>query len=247
MKKLRLYSLLGLIIMSFACEKGSYDYSADQTNSTGTAGSLARFTIAENYLYSVDASTLKTFDITDEKNPNLVNEIYINIGVETIFAMGDLLFLGTQSGVYIYNISNPASPEYVSLYTHVQSCDPVVVKGHYAYSTLNTSGPCSQGLNQLDVIDISDPENPGRVNSVPLDNPKGLGISGSLLFVCDGGLKVFNLTDPIYPQFLHKIAIDAVDVIPIDTLLLVATEQGLSEYSIIDGSDIHLLSTLYSY
>jgi hypothetical protein len=234
-----------LLLLTLACEKASYNYSADQSISPGTGGSLARFTISGNYMYTVNGSTLNTFDITNEKNPIQVAEIYVNIGVETIFAMDDLLFLGTRSGVYIYSILNPASPEYISLYSHVQSCDPVVVKGNYAYSTLNTSGPCSNGVNELDVIDISNPTNPHEIKTLPMENPKGLGISGSLLFVCDEGLKVYDLTHPTNPSFLKKIDVDAIDVIPIDTLLLVATEQGLAEYSINAENEIHYISTLY--
>jgi hypothetical protein len=247
MKTIHLYSLLGIIVLFFSCDESSYDYSADPANSSGTGGSLARFTIMDNYLYTVDPSTLKIFDITNEKNPRQVGEIYIDVGVQTIFALGDLLFLGTINGINIYNISDPASPQYVSVSTHVRSCDPVVVKGNYAYSTLSISGSCSQGVNELDIIDISTPENPTRVNILPMENPKGLGISGSLLFICDEGLKVYDLTDPVDPQFLRKITIDATDVIPIDKLLLVATEQGLSEYSIDDDNQIHFVSSLYSY
>ena len=176
----------------------------------------------------------------------LVGEISLDRGVETIFATGNLLFLGTRNGVYIFDITNPASPYYLSLYNHIQSCDPVVVKGNYAYSTLNSSGPCMNGVNLLDIIDISDPVSPFQVNSLPMESPGGLGISGDLLFVCDEGLKVYDLTNPAEPELLKKITIDAHDVIPIDTLLLVATEQGLSEYSIDNENNIHFVSSLYS-
>ncbi len=246
MKTIQRYILLSLLIYLASCSKDSYDYSADTSSGTGTAGSLARFATSDNYLYSVDASTLKVFNITNEKVPFFIGETYVDFGVETIFALGDLLFLGTRSGVFIYDISNPESPEYVSVYSHVQSCDPVVVNGNYAYSTLSTSGPCSEGVNELDIINISNPHSPNLVKTVQMDNPKGLGISGTLLFVCDEGLKVFNLTDPVNPDYLYKIQIDAFDVIPIDTLLLVATEQGLSEYSIDDSDQLHFVSSLYS-
>jgi hypothetical protein len=245
MKTLR-FILIVVIILITACESQQFDYSADITEAAGTGGSLARFTISGNYMYTVDASNLKTFDISNEKKPNLIGALPIETKVETIFATDKLLFLGTRSGVYIYDISNPVSLLRVSVYEHVQSCDPVVVKGNYAYSTLNTSGPCSQGVNELDIIDISSPFNPNLINTLSMDDPKGLGISGSLLFVCDQGLKVFDLSNPAEPEFLKKIDSDAFDVIPIDTLLLVATEQGLSEYSIDADNEIHLASSLYT-
>jgi hypothetical protein len=238
--------LLGLLILFLACEKSDYDYSADISNDTGTAGSLARFAISENFLYSVDATTLKIFDITNEKAPLYVGETYVNTGVETIFCKDDFLFLGTQNGIYIYDITNPEYPQYVSIFTHIESCDPVVVNGNYAYSTLNATGVCSTGVNELDIINIANPQNPILEKTIQMDSPKGLGISSSLLFVCDEGLKVFDLTDPVNPEFLYKMQIEAFDVIPIDTLLLVATEQGLAEYSIDIDNQIHFISTLYS-
>ncbi len=245
--KQTLYILLAIVLLIGACETQKFDYSINQANEAGTGGSLARFTISGDYLYTVDVDQLDIFDITDEKKPVAVSEIDLNWGVETIFALGDMLFLGARNGVYIFDISNPVSPQYLSLYSHVQSCDPVVVKGNYAYATLNSSGPCSQGLNQLDIIDISNPASPYNVNTIPMENPGGLGISDDLLFVCDEGLKVFDLANPIEPDFLHKTNIDAYDVIPIDTLLLVATEQGLSEYSIDNENQIHFVSSVYSY
>jgi hypothetical protein len=244
--KRSLYILFSAILLIAACESQKLDYSVDLTESSGTGGSLARFTISGNYLYTVDVSKLKTFDITNEKNPQLMGEVDLGWGIETIFALGDLLFLGAQNGIYIFDISNPALPQYLSSFNHIQSCDPVVVKGNYAYSTLNSAGPCSQGLNQLDIIDISNPESPFPVNSLPMESPKGLGISDDLLFVCDEGLKVFDLVDPVEPELLRTIQIDAYDVIPIDTLLLIATEQGLSEYSIDEDNQIHFISSVYS-
>jgi hypothetical protein len=247
MKKLYPYILLSLLLVIIACEEGTYNYAADETNSTGTAGSLARFTISGNYLYTVDPEKLKTFNISDEQNPALVGETYVNFGVETIFPYGEFLFLGTSQGVYVYSVATPASPQYISMFTHVQSCDPVVVSGNYAYSTLNSAGPCGRGFNQLDIIDVSNPQNPYLVNTLQMESPKGLGVSGSLLFICDEGLKIYSLTNPAEPELLRVINdIDPVDVIPLDSILLVATELGMAEYSIDNDNTIHLLSILYS-
>ena len=247
MKKISPFFMLSFLLLIFACEESSFDYDIDQNDAAGSAGSLARFTISGDYLYTVDPEKLKTFDISDEQNPALLDETYVDFGVETIFPYGEFLFLGTSQGVYIYSVATPASPQYISLFTHVQSCDPVVVSGNYAYSTLNSAGPCGRGFNQLDVIDVSNPQNPYLVNTLQMESPKGLGVSGSLLFVCDEGLKIYNLSNPSEPELIRVIDnIDPVDVIPLDSILLVATEHGMEEYSIDDDQTVHLLSTLYS-
>ncbi|MBN2485581.1 MAG: hypothetical protein JXB34_06380 [Bacteroidales bacterium] len=237
--------LLFVFMLVIACEEGSLDYSSDKGESTGTGGSLARFTITKDCLYTVDNYTLKVFSLSNEKIPEKVNELYAGFEIETIFAKSNLLFLGSRWGVYIYDISEPHNPMHLSTYSHTYSCDPVVVSGSYAYSTLSSSGPCARGQNELDIIDISNPATPNLVKVINMDSPRGLGISGNLLFVCDKGLKVFNIADKENPVFLKKISVTAVDVIPIDTLLLVATESGLSQYLITPENDLEFLSTLY--
>lgn len=235
-----------LLLVISACSEGDYSLDSGSQSETGTAGSLARFTINNNYLYTVETSTLKIFDITTETKPEFVKQINAGFDIETIFSKDQLLFLGSRQGIYIYDISNPEWPEHLSTYNHIYSCDPVVISGDYAYSTLSSSDPCSRGLNQLDVIDVSDPEHPRGVNELIMDNPKGLGVSGNLLFVCDNGIKVYNIDDPQYPQLLHTVDVDAYDVIPIGDILLVAAESGLYEYMHNDIGELTLLSTLYT-
>lgn len=219
--------------------------SSDGINDTGTSGSLARFAISGNYMYTVELDELKIFDITDEKSPVFVKQTSPGFGIETIFTTGDFLFLGSRNGVYIYDITVKESPIQLSYYTHVYSCDPVIVKGDFAYSTLNSSGPCGRGVDQLEVIDISDKTNPTNVYTIEMESPKGLGISGDLLFACDNGIKIFDITNPEEPDFIKTESVDAFDVIPIDDMLIVAAESGLYIYEIAE-TQLNLLSTLHT-
>ncbi|MBI9054509.1 MAG: hypothetical protein JEY96_11870 [Bacteroidales bacterium] len=244
MKAIKFLMLIVAAVIIYSCEYDS-DYSSNGSSDTGTSGSLARFAIAGNYLYTVELEHLKVFDISVERSPMFIKQTSPGFGIETIFANGDYLFLGSRNGVYIYDISNRENPIQISYYTHVYSCDPVIVNGDYAYSTLNSSGPCGRGSNQLDVIDISDKSNPFTVLEIEMESPKGLVISDNLLFVCDNGIKIYDLTNPELPIFIKKEAIDAFDVIPIDDLLIVTAESGLYIYEISD-TQLNLLSTLHS-
>lgn len=232
---------LGVVIVS--CSADSFNF--DSSTETGVSGSLSRFTIANNHLYTVDLNALKVFNVSDEKKPVFVKSINPGFGIETIFSTNELLFLGSRWGVYIYDISDAANPKHLSTYSHVFSCDPVVVSGNYAYSTLNSGGPCGRGVNRLDVIDVSDPSNPFEVKAINMQDPKGLGVSNNLLFVCDMGIKVFDISNPKSPNLLKKVSIPAMDVIPLGDLLLVLAEDGLYQYKIGADANLTLLSKLY--
>ncbi len=243
----KIFYLLLIIFFIQACEDGTFDYSSSNESSTGTAGSLARFAISNNYLYTVDSESLSIYNISDESSPKFIKREYVGFEIETIFPKGDLLFLGSRWGVYIYSIEDPSDPFKLSIYEHSYSCDPVVVSGNYAYSTLNSSGACSRGTDELDVIDVSNPESPVLVKSITMDSPQGLGVSGDLLFVCDNGIRVYDISNPESPVYEKTISVSAYDVIPLDTLLLVATDNGLFEYEITEDNELEYLSSLYIY
>ncbi len=241
-----IYYLLSLfvVILFTQCEDSSY--TSNDSSDTGTAGSLARFAISNNYLYTVELEQLKIFDITNEAEPVFIKQIYSDFGIETIFAKDHYLFLGSRWGVYIYDITIPENPIRLSLFSHIYSCDPVVVSGNYAYATLNSAGACGRGLNQLSIIDVTDKSNPFEVATVSMESPKGLGVSGNLLFVCDNGIKVFDISDPLSPVFIRKETVSAFDIIPIDNILIVVAENGLYEYEFDAFGELSLLSTIQS-
>ena len=213
--------------------------------SVGVGGSMARFTISDNFLYTVDQYNLKTFDIDELSSPLLVSDQGIGWGVETVFLYQNKLFFGTQTGMIIYDIANPASPSYLSTYNHIRSCDPVVVDGNYAYVTLRSGNLCGEATSQLDVINVSNVSNPKWEQSYPMQEPYGLGFDNNTLFVCDGeaGLKVYNASNP---KSLVKITgfpdVNAFDVIPFNGVLMMIGKDGLYQYDYTGPADINLLS-----
>ncbi len=216
-------------------------------NNTGIGGSMARFTINEQFLYTIDHSNMNVFNITDPENPTLDININIGWGIETIFPYRNNLFIGAQDGMHIYSLSTPSNPSYISTFSHVTSCDPVVVEGDYAYVTLRSGSECMGFTNQLDVLDIKDLTTPTLVKSYPMVNPHGLGISEDILFVCEGefGLKIFNAEDKenIDENMLaHFSDLHAYDVIPYGKNLIMIGRDGLYQYNFEDIENIKLLS-----
>lgn len=143
---------------------------AGAESSGGTGGSMARFAITGDYLYAVDKQSLFTFDIAA---PEPVQESRNDVGwsIETIFPYEDNLFIGSESAMYIYDITQPSDPVRLSVYSHFTACDPVVVEGNYAYVTLRSGNRCQRGVNRLEIIDVEDKLNPKEVAFYEMKNP----------------------------------------------------------------------------
>jgi hypothetical protein len=209
-------------------------------------GSMARFAVHGDYLYAVTSFILKVFAVSG----NAVakgDEQYLNWNTETIFAYGQKLFLGTTSGLLIYDIANPAVPAHLSSLNHVLGCDPVVVQGDYAYVTIRGGNACGQNLSLLDVVDISNPAQPRLSVSYGMQSPYGLGVDGNMLFVCDEGLKIFDASDPLLigaRQLKHFTGINGFDVIPYNNILMLIGSDGLYQYDYSDMQDIKQISVL---
>lgn len=226
---------------------GDAEVSINPVSSSGTSGSMARFTVNENYLYAVQNSSLKVFNISTIPGITAGTEIFTERMAETIFPHDNKLFLGTTTGMAVYDLADPSTPSFLSSFNHINSCDPVVIEGNYAYVTLRSGTNCNGFTNQLDVVDISSLENPFLVKSYPMFNPFGLGIDNQILFICDGdaGLKVYNASDPMsihLNQIAHFADIKTFDVIPFNGLLMMIGAQGLYQYDYSNLDSLRLIS-----
>lgn len=251
MKNIKLLTNLFLLVMTlsfFSCidSDGSFDSSGE-----GRGGSMARFTFLKGYLYVVDQTTLKTFDIGNPENPTLLGSVQVGSGVETIFPYENYLFLGTQWGMFIYSVEDDPIPVYLSDFEHSFSCDPVVVSNNIAYVTLRSGTTCQFGTNRMEVIDVTDLRNPELVTTVEMLNPHGLSVSDTVLFVCEGdfGFKVFNIKDRKNPQMIaHYDSIPSYDVITNygRKELIITGKDGIFQYSFQDPHDLQMLSKVLS-
>lgn len=219
----------------------------NSNGSTGKGGSMARFTIYVNHLYSVDGTSLQIFDISQAQNPRAWAKQNIGWQIETIYPFKNRLFIGSTTGMFVYDVSNPAQPKQIGQFQHARACDPVVADDKYAYVTLRSNTRCTGFANQLDVIDISDLSNPKLLKSYPMQEPAGLGLDGNTLFICDGpaGLKVFDVTNPLDMQLIDwESDLKTFDVIPLGESLLMIGDDGLFQYNYSDPKNLMLLSKI---
>lgn len=213
----------------------------------GVGGSMARFTLMGNYLYTVTDRELNVFNIAQPNNPLYSNMVPIGWRIETIFPFKSNLFIGSQTGMFIYNTVDPAHPALVSQFSHLTSCDPVIADDDYAYVTLRTGTACVGTINQLDILNIQNLQSPTLVHSYPLTNPHGLSKTGNSLFICDGsgGLKVFDATDKNNLQLLQTVSgINAYDIILLNNIAIVVATDGLYQYDISQPDNITLKSNI---
>jgi hypothetical protein len=219
-------------------------------NTYGVGGSMARFITYDDYLYTLESTyKLKTIDISDADHPAVMNEQYLWGNIETVFISGEHMFVGSSGGMHILSLEEPSVPILRSTYQHITSCDPVVVEGNLAYVTLRAGNMCGGTQNLLEVIDISDKQDPERIVSFAMQEPYGLGIDGQILFVCEGahGLKVYDAADP-HSITAHKLAqfpeIHAHDVIPLSDFLFMIGEDGFYIYNYSNINDITLMGEI---
>ena len=214
-------------------------------STTGKNGSMSRFGLYQDYLYTVVNNYMSIFNLSGETPVKAIENEYIGSDVETIFSYEDKMFMGTPRGLLIYSVEDPLKPTYCSEIWHVYGCDPVVVDNDLAYVTIHSDNFCGQNNNELFIIDVSDVYHPNQLVSYTMKSPKGLGIDNKTLFLCDDGLKAYKLGDPqtlMSNRLVHYQGMDGYDVIPYNNVLMMISDKGLYQYDYSNLDDIKELS-----
>lgn len=223
---------------------------ADKGNSTGLpsgiAGSFARFGLAQDFLYTVDNTMLRSWSLTDPSCPMRSDSVWLGWNAETIFPFKDRLFIGSQTGVFIFDNTNPAHPVLEARFDHASGCDPVVCDDEYAYVTIHSGTTCNGTFNQLDILDIKNLPSVNLVKTYPMTKPFGLSITNEHLFLCDDGLKIFDRSNPqTLSQLSHLNTVQAYDVIAFsDEHLLLVGDDGFFQYDVSDPASPKQLSAI---
>jgi len=241
------WSQLELTNSTFASNDALGSSGASFISGPGKAGSTSRFAIYQDYLYTLQSSNLSVFSITGQTT--FLSEQWVSGNAETLFPKDDKLFVGTRNGMSIFDLSSPANPTHLSTYSHINTCDPVVVDGNRAYVTLYTDNSCQNLTDELHVLDISNLNQPTLIKDYEMTNPRGLGVDDQLLFICDGsdGLKIYNRFDDHnidqnllvnYPEMTSS------DVIPFNGVLMMTSKEGIFQYDYSDVNNIYQLSII---
>jgi|GEM_PF-17361 len=232
----------------------SSQQSKPKTDKIGKAGSMSRFMVTSEALYAVDQSNLRVFDISAEAKPKKGAVLDVGWGLETLFYrdresdnpdIQPALFIGSTTGMYIYTVNSALNPLFASKYEHFTSCDPVVVQDTLAFVTLRSGAFCRQGINVLEVISIANLTAPTLLKTYNLQNPHGLAVQDSLIYVCEGeyGFKILSLKQTMEVEILsHTQGFHAYDLILEGTRLTLLGNSGVYIYDVSDPRKPVLLS-----
>ena len=242
-------------VVNFAGNSNTVRSVANSNNQGALAGSMARFMLVDNLLYVIsDESTVKVFGLNQGSLSMQASFSPWSDAsgwgmIETLFKVNDYLLIGSSTGMLAYDISNPGSPEYISNYSHMNSCDPVVANENFAFVTLRSGTACgTTDLEQLDVLNIEDINNPYLIDSYELNHPHGLALDSpnDLLFVCDGeyGMNIYNVSNIERLLFLKNKSGDSYDVIAAYSRLHVIGDGGLIQYEYTEEGEVTELSRI---
>lgn len=246
--KNKILLLLASTILFFGCgQEGSTPTSKQGQGGTSVGGSLALYAFHQNYMYKISGNSLSIYNVSDARNPVFLNEQEIEPGVETIM-IDNYLFFGSRTGLIVYSLVNPESPNHITTYSHVTSCDPVIIDGNYAFVTLSAQTQC-RGVNELHAIDISDIQNLKLVGQKNMRQPQGLASNGDYLYICEGeyGLTIINKSTPGQLIEVKNIKnLNVIDAIFRNNTLTLRGPNGVYKYNCSDPTNpvliIHVAS-----
>ena len=243
------------LILAFALSHCTED--GDASTPSVLSGSYANILTLGERLYVLASGELHTFGLEDISSPQLLNSQEVNLSIESLFYNGENLFIGSSEGMYIYSIDENGIPQKQSVTRYEElveflPCDPIAANRQHAYVTLSTSVQASDAcfrsvdINELLVYDISEVQTPQLVSRIGMQEPKGIGLDGDLLFVCQryDGIKVFDISEPAnLVELYHFGEFEAFDLIPTNGLLMVIGKDQIHQFDYSDKDNMYKLSS----
>ena len=142
-------------------------------------------------------------------------------------------------------ISHLFFPYFVSGFSHATACDPVVVFANTAYITVRGGSTCGAIEDQVNVIDITNIENPTLISTYLLSDPRGLGIKDNVLYVCaDGNLNVFNATNSAELTLQNTYSDGVQDVIALNSHLIAVGNNKIIQYNYGENHSLEQISVV---
>ncbi len=176
-------------------------------NSVAVSGSYA-------YVASLGSKALEIINISDSNHPTHVASVAFDFYAINIFLKGNYAYVAGPNNLKIVDVTNPNVPvkkgSVVGTGFTGNLVSSVFASGNYAYMV-------NSNTHQLEVIDISDPNNPNIIATVKdqdggatLSYPGSIYVSGNYAYVTGWGssigyVEILDVTNPSMP--FHKATI----------------------------------------
>ncbi|WP_430460685.1 hypothetical protein ACQUQU_15900 [Thalassolituus sp. LLYu03] len=196
-KRTTLMACLVGLLSACGGDSGSRDFTSS------TVGSTSGMVTQNGYLVVLTSSgQVRSYDLAAPDKPALIDTLALN-SVETLSVEGsDLILVGARSGSYILKIDADGLLSQLSFARHARSCDPAIASDDLMYVTVRAGNTCGdEGEDRLLIYDTSSEDDTWLLGVLPLPQPQGLALSGSVLYICTGdGLQEVDVSNPLRPQ-----------------------------------------------
>ena len=175
---------------------------------------------------------LRIVDISNIANPVLLDAYEIESPVTAIAVQLPYAYLTTTEGeLYIFDVSNPKHVKKVALYIAAGRYIPdVAVSGDYAYILVDAT---------VEIIDISNPATPVKVNKIAISLPNAIAIQGNNAFITNGyGLQIFDISNALSPKIVssHDTPYHAETIALEENFAYIGDGEG---FEVVDISNVH--------
>lgn len=257
-----------IVLASFLCITCAEDLDSENigpgnTANDGINGSYSQIIVYGNWMYGLQDNLLTTLDISDKSDIRIMHQEELAFDIESIFRYEQLLFIGSSSSMYIYEIGSDGIPISQSVTDYFAEedvneficwSDPIVADDQLAYVTLSTSRVVercgrrtSDQVNEMRIFDISDIGNPLQISAIAMFNPKGLAKHHDFIYVCDdtAGLKVVDVSNPQSPTLVSALSgFTAYDAVVYRGILLVVGGDSFIQFDISNPFNVEELSRI---
>ena len=189
-----------------------------------------------DYTYMTSRDTIFVINTTDKNSPFIENRIAHSVagsyGLKGIFATSEILYIGIENGILIYDNSNLSLPVYYSLYENGCLNLAVDTNNHRLYSAYGT------GTYTHYISDIIDPYSPNLIfQGYGGSNPWGELLVNDDILVQTGlnsgenqavsFYKIQSDTTAYIEDFLGSVMFSVTDMDAVDSLYFIAKNGGI--------------------
>jgi len=242
-------ALSGMFIFTSGCLRAGPDsfLNSAANDSVGPIpGAGARFAVLGDNLYTVSGNKLNVYDIKNPNTPKFLTTAKMDDQILTINSYNDsILLIGyASSNVNLYKVANSFSPVLVIYLMGTEPFNSFALSNHYLFTATHRGrGPTHFNFeNSLDYYDIGVNGNPINATKT-IRFPLGMASNKNDLYVCDTGLKVFDISNIQNIALKKHFDIEANSIMTNGNNLMILGKTALFQYQYANDT-INMLSKI---